>query len=79
MSAGRRVGAAVLALLVPPLGAWLARSLRPGVVVNLAFLLVSHGVFWGLAALPGVALYVLVCLHALWLALMPRRSAEVSA
>jgi uncharacterized membrane protein YqaE (UPF0057 family) len=79
MSVGKRLGAALLAALVPPLGAWLARGLRAGVLVNAALFLLAHGIFWGFAALPGVALYGLAWLHGLWLALVPGRTAEGGA
>ena len=71
MSLGARLGAALVALLLPPVGGYLARGRRPGVWINLVLFCLSHGVFWGLAALPGMALYGLVLLQGLWLALVP--------
>jgi len=73
MSLAKRLGAGLLALPLPPLGAWLTRGLRPGVMVNLGLFALANAVFWGFAALPGVALYMLVLLHGLWLALVPGR------
>ncbi len=71
MSLLRRLVALILACIVPPAGGFLVRGLRLGVWINLALFLVAQGVFWLVAAAPGLAIMGLAILHAIVLCLLP--------
>lgn len=70
MSLLKRLLGIVLAFVVPPVSAYLMRGRRPGTWINLALFVVAHGVFWGVAAAPGLAVMGLAAVHALILCLL---------
>lgn len=72
MSLRKRIAALVLALLLPPVAVYLIRGLRAGALVNLLIFIAAQAVYWGFAALPGVALWALAILHGLVVALLLR-------
>lgn len=71
MSILKRILALVLACAVPPASGYLMRGLRPGTWINLALFMMAHGVFWAVAAAPGLAVMGLAVVHALILSLLP--------
>lgn len=79
MSAGRRLSAIPIALILPPLGAWMVGSRQRSLLVNIALFLAANIVFWGFAALPGLVLYGLVVLHSIWLVLASTQGREAKA
>lgn len=79
MSLVNRLAAFVLALIVPPGAAYMMRGLRVAFVISALGFVLAHGVFWGFAALPGLALYGLTVLYAVLLTLLPARRAAQAA
>ncbi len=71
MNIPKRPIAIVLACAVSPASVYLMRGLRSGIWVNLAFFVIGHGIFWGVAAAPGLAVMGVAALHALILSLLP--------
>ena len=71
MSILKRILAMVLACVVPPASSYLMRGFGPGTWVNLILFLIAHGVFWGVAAAPGLAVMGIAVLHALILCFLP--------
>ena len=60
---------ALLALVVPPLGVLLSRGMGAAFIVVVAPYVVSLGVYFGLYAGPGLALYAVTMLVSVLLAL----------
>lgn len=74
-----RLIALVMAILVPPIGAWLARGLGLGTFLSVLGFVAANIIFWGFAALPGFALYLLTIFHACILAIFYTRSKGTSS
>jgi uncharacterized membrane protein YqaE (UPF0057 family) len=71
MSLGKRLLAIVLAIVLPPVGVWVAS--RNFILLGLCLVLFfgAQIMFWGMFALPGFALWILSILIAVVLALFP--------
>lgn len=70
----RRMFAVLVGLLVPPAGVYPIHGLALGTYFSAALFVLALGVFFLLAALPGMALWILAVLHALVVALSRRRA-----
>lgn len=70
----RRLVAVVLALFLPPAGVMLSRGPGGAFLVVLALFIAGQGVFWFLAAGPGLALWLASVILALPLAFRLSRS-----
>lgn len=59
MSAGRLLAALVLAIIMPPVGLWMRRSIDWAFVVGAVLFAGSQIIFWFLYAVPGLGLWLL--------------------
>ncbi len=63
----------ILCVIVPPLGVYMLRGAGIGFILNLLLTAGSAVVFLGFYAGPGLALFGLAVLHAVIMAILPRR------
>lgn len=68
MSIPMRLVAIVLSFVLPPASVFMIRGLSSGFLISLLGVLAAQGIFWGLAAFYGLALWGLAILHALIIA-----------
>lgn len=65
----RRAISCLLAFPLPPLAIWIIRGPGPALIIGFVLFIVAHVVYWGFYAGPGLALWGIAGLLALFLSL----------
>ena len=72
MSLPRRLAAVVAALIAPPLALYIVTGPALNFYMSVALVAIALGVFFFLAALPGLGIWMLAILHAIIISLFGR-------
>lgn len=72
MTLSRRLTAALVALVLPPLAICIVKGRGINLYLSVSLLAVALGVFFLMAALPGLGIWALAILHAVIISLFSR-------